>query len=50
MPPALVLPGFEELAADKSLTPRMRAKFETVRDDLAYRHQHGYREELQYDE
>jgi hypothetical protein len=43
MPPALVLPGFEELVADKSLTPRMRAKFETVRDDLAYRHQYGYR-------
>jgi hypothetical protein len=43
MPPALVLPGFEELVADKSLTPRMRTKFKTVRDDLAYRHQHGYR-------
>lgn len=43
MPPALVLAGFEELAADKSLTPRMRAKFENALDDLAYRHQHGYR-------
>ena len=43
MPPALVLPGFEELTTDKSLTPRIRAKFQTVRDDLAYRHQHGYR-------
>lgn len=42
MPPSLVLSGFEELLADKSLTPRMRAKFENVRDDLAYRHQHGY--------
>ena len=41
MPPSLVLSGFEELLADKSLTPRMRTKFETVRDDLAYRHQHG---------
>jgi len=43
MPPSLVLSGFEELLADKSLTPRMRAKFKTVRDDLAYSHQHGYR-------
>ena len=43
MPPALVLSGFEELAMDKSFTPRMRAKFETVREDLLYRHQHGYR-------
>jgi hypothetical protein len=43
MPPALVRPGFEELAKDKSLTPRMRAKFQTVRDDVVYRHQHGYR-------
>ena len=43
MPPAMVRPGFEELAEDKSLTPRMRAKFQTVQDDLAYRHQHGYR-------
>lgn len=42
MTPALVLAGFEELAADKSLTPRMRAKFRNARDDLAYRHQHGY--------
>jgi len=43
LPPALVLPGFEELVAEKSLTPRMRTKFKTVRDDLAYRHQHEYR-------
>ncbi len=43
MPPSLVLSGFEELLADKSLTPRMRAKFETVRADLDYRHQQGNR-------
>jgi hypothetical protein len=43
MPPALVRSGFEELAKDKSFTPRMRAKFKTVRDDVVYRHQHGYR-------
>jgi hypothetical protein len=43
MPPPLVLPGLEELAADTSLTPRMRAKVESVRGDLACRHQHGYR-------
>jgi hypothetical protein len=43
MPSALVLPGFEKLVADKSLTPRMRAKFQAIRDDLAYRQQHGYR-------
>ena len=43
MPPALVRSGFEELAKDKSFTPRMRAKFQTVQDDVAYRHQHGYR-------
>ena len=43
MPPALVRPGFEEIAKDKSFTPRMRAKFQTARDDLAYRHEHGYR-------
>ena len=38
-----LLPGFEKLVADKSLTPRMRAKFQAIRDDLAYRQQHGYR-------
>jgi hypothetical protein len=43
MPPPLVLPGLEELVVDNSLTPRMRAKVESVRGDLAYRHQHGYR-------
>lgn len=43
MPPPLVLPGLEELVADKTLSPRMRAKAESVRYDLAYRHQHGYR-------
>ncbi len=42
MPPELVLPGFEELAAEKSLSPRMRAKVESVLVDLAYRHKHGY--------
>lgn len=42
MPPPLVLPGLEELVADNSLTPRMRAKVESVRGDLSYRHQHGY--------
>ena len=39
MPPPLVLPGLEELVADNSLTPQMRAKVEFVRGDLAYRHQ-----------
>lgn len=34
MPPALVLSGFEDLAMDNSFTPRMRAKFETVREKL----------------
>ena len=43
MPPSLVLPGLEELVADNSLTPRMRAKVESARADLAYRHQHGDR-------
>lgn len=43
MPPPLVLPGFEELLEDKSLSPRIRAKVESVRGDLAFRHQHGYR-------
>ena len=43
MPPAFVLAGFEELATDKSFSPRMRAKFETVREDLLYGQQHGYR-------
>ena len=43
MPPPLVLPGLEELIADNSLPPRMRAKVESARNDLAYRHQHGYR-------
>jgi hypothetical protein len=42
MPPSLVLPGLEELVADNSLTPRMKAKVESVRGDLTYRHQHGY--------
>ena len=42
MPPPLVLPGLEELVADNSLTPRMRAKGEAVRGDVAYRRQHGY--------
>jgi hypothetical protein len=42
MPPPLVLSGLEEMVADISLTPRMRTKVETVRGDLAYRHQHGY--------
>jgi len=41
MPPALVRSGFEELAEDKAFTPRTRAKFQAVRDDLVYRHQHG---------
>ncbi len=43
MPPLLVLPGLEELVADKSLSPKMRSKVESVRGDVAYRHQHGYR-------
>jgi hypothetical protein len=43
MPARLVLPGLEELVADNSLTPRMRARVESVRNDCAYRHQHGYR-------
>ncbi len=42
MPPPLVLLGFEELAAEKSLSPRMRAKVEAVLVDLNYRHKHGY--------
>lgn len=42
MPPPLVLPGLEELVADGSLTPWMRAKVESALGDLAYRHQHGY--------
>ncbi len=42
MPPELVLSGFEELADDKSFTPRMRAKFQDARDDLFYRHEYGY--------
>ena len=43
MPRPLVLPGFEELVADKSLSPKMRAKVESVLGDLAPGHQHGYR-------
>jgi hypothetical protein len=42
MPPALVRPGFEELANDKCFTPRMRAKFEAVRDYVAYWDENGY--------
>ena len=43
MPPPLVLSGLEEVVADKSLSPKMRAKVESVRDDLADRHRHGCR-------
>ncbi len=43
MPPALVRSGFEELAEEKSFTPRMRTKFQSIRDDVAFRHEHGYR-------
>jgi HEAT repeat protein len=42
MPPPLALPGFEELVAEKSLSPWMRAKVESALGDLAYRYQHGY--------
>ena len=41
MPPSLVRSGFEELAQDKSLTDRMRAKFRAAEADLAYRQLHG---------
>ena len=42
MPPPLVLPGLEELLAESSLSPWMRAKVESALSDLAYRRQHGY--------
>jgi hypothetical protein len=36
-----VRPGFEELAQDKSFTPRMRDIFRSVLDELDYRQRIG---------
>ena len=36
MPPKLVRSGFESLAADKTLTYKMRAKYKTVLEELDY--------------